>query len=60
MELKKYIAEAFSKEYGYRVKILSDCGSEHMDIIEKCLAKYNAGVQVFLKEHPIEENPKNF
>ena len=21
MELKKYIAEAFSKEYGYRVKI---------------------------------------
>ena len=37
MELKKYIAEAFSKEYGYRVKIASDCGSEHMDIIEKCL-----------------------
>ena len=40
-ELKQYIAEAFSKEYGYRVKIASDCGSDHMDIIEKCLAKYN-------------------
>ena len=41
MELKQHIAESFSKEYAYRVKIAADCGSEHMDIIEKCLAKYN-------------------
>ena len=40
MELKQYISEAFSKEYGFRVKIASDCGSEQMDMLEKCLAKY--------------------
>jgi len=60
MELKKYIAEAFSKEYGYRVKIASDCGSEHMDIIEKCLAKYNLVSTSPFKRTPIEENPQEF
>ena len=59
-ELKQYIAEAFSKEYGYRVKIASDCGSDHMDIIEKCLAKYNLVSATPFKRTPIEENPMEF
>ena len=59
-ELKQYIAEAFSKEYGYRVKIASDCGSDHMDIIEKCLAKYNLVSATPFKRTPIEENPLEF
>ena len=59
-ELKQYIAEAFSKEYGFRVKIASDCGSDHMDIIEKCLAKYNLVSATPFKRTPIEENPMEF
>lgn len=60
MELKQYITEAFSKEYGFRVKIASDCGSEQMDIIEKCLAKYNLVSAAPFKRTPIEENPQEF
>ena len=36
MELKQYIAEAFSKEYGYRLNLHTDCGADLMDILEKC------------------------
>jgi hypothetical protein len=60
MELKQYIAESFSKEYAYRVKIAADCGSEHMDIIEKCLAKYNFVSASAFKRQPIQENPVEF
>lgn len=60
MELKKYISEAFSKEYGYRVKFAADCGSEQMDMLEKCLAKYNLVSATPFKRTPIEENPKEF
>ena len=60
MELKQYISEAFSKEYGFRVKIAADCGSNHMDIIEKCLAKYNLVSAAPFKRTPIEENPQEF
>ena len=38
MKLKDYLQESFKKEYGYRVKLAMDCGSDQMDIIEKCLA----------------------
>ena len=60
MELKQYITEAFSKEYGFRIKIASDCGSDHMDIIEKCLAKYNLVSVAPFKRTPIQENPVEF
>ena len=60
MELKQYIAEAFSKEYGFRVKIAADCGSDHMDIIEKCMAKYNLVSVAPFKRTPIQENPVEF
>jgi len=60
MELKQYIAEAFSKEYSYRIKLAADCGSEHMDIIEKCLSKYNLVSAAPFKRTPIEENPVEF
>jgi len=60
MELKQYISEAFSKEYGFRVKIAADCGSDHMDIIEKCLSKYNLVSAAPFKRTPIEENPQEF
>ena len=60
MELKQYIAESFSKEYAYRVKIAADCGSEHMDIIEKCLAKYNFVSASAFKRQPVQENPVEF
>ena len=60
MELKQYIAEAFSKEYGYRIKIAADCGNDHMDILEKCLAKYNFVSATPFKRTPIQENPMEF
>ena len=60
MELKNYITESFNKEYGYRLKFAADCGSEHMDIIEKCLAKYNLVSTSPFKRTPIEENPQEF
>jgi len=60
MELKQYIAEAFSKEYGYRIKVAADCGDDHMDILEKCLAKYNFVSATPFKRTPIQENPLEF
>ena len=60
MELKNFIAESFKKEYGYRLKFAADCGSEHMDILEKCLAKYNLVSITPFKRTPIEENPQEF
>ena len=60
MELKTYIEEAFKKEYGFRVKIAADCGSDHMDILEKCLAKYNVTSIAPFNRTPIQENPQEF
>lgn len=60
MELKNYITESFNKEYGYRLKFAADCGSDHMDILEKCLAKYNLVSITPFKRTPIEENPQEF
>ena len=60
MELKNYITESFNKEYGYRLKFAADCGSEHMDMLEKCLAKYNLISITPFKRTPIEENPQEF
>ena len=60
MELKNYITESFNKEYGYRLKFASDCGSEHMDMLEKCLAKYNLISITPFKRTPIDENPQEF
>ena len=60
MKLKDYITESFNKEYGYRVKFAADCGSEQMDMIEKCLDKYNLVSATPFKRTPIEENPKEF
>tara|TARA_B100001057_G_scaffold476782_1_gene545204 strand:- start:3316 stop:4014 length:699 start_codon:yes stop_codon:yes gene_type:complete len=60
MKLKDYLQESFNKEYGYRVKFAMDCGSEEMDIIEKCLAKYNVVSISDFKRKPIEENPMEF
>ena len=60
MELKNYITESFNKEYGYRIKLAADCGPEHMDMLEKCLAKYNLVSATPFKRTPIEENPMEF
>ncbi len=60
MELKNYIAESFNKEYGYRLKFAADCSAEHMDMLEKCLAKYNLVSATPFKRTPIEENPVEF
>ena len=60
MELKNYIAESFKKEYGYRVKFAHDCGPNEMDVIEKCLAKYNLVSATPFKRQPIQENPQEF
>jgi len=60
MELKQYIAESFKKEYGYRLKFAADCGSDQMDILEKCLAKYNLVSATPFKRQPIQENPQEF
>jgi len=60
MELKNYIAESLDKEHGYRIKFAADCGSEHMDMLEKCLAKYNLVSATPFKRTPIEENPMEF
>ena len=60
MELKNYIAESFKKEYAYRVKLAHDCGAEQMDMIEKCLAKYNFVSASPFKRAPIQENPVEF
>ena len=60
MELKDYLKESFNKEYGYRVKFAADCGSDQMDMLEKCLDKYNLVSATPFKRTPIEENPKEF
>lgn len=60
MKLKDYIAESFKKEYSYRIKIAADCGSQHLDIIEKCLAKYNIESVAEFKRKPIQANPIEF
>ena len=60
MKLKEYITESFNKEYGYRVKFAADCGSEQMDMLERCLDKYNLVSATPFKRTPIEENPKEF
>jgi len=60
MELKNYIAESFNKEYGYRLKFAADCGSDQMDMLEKCLAKYNLVSITPFKRTPIQENPQEF
>jgi hypothetical protein len=58
--LKEFILESFKKEYSFRVKIAADCNSEHLDIIEKCLAKYNVVSVASFKRTPIQENPMEF
>ena len=55
MELKDYLNESFTKEYGFRLKFAADCGADHMDILEKCLAKYNMVSISPFKRSPIEE-----
>jgi len=60
MKLNEYITESFNKEYGYRLKFAADCGSEQMDMLEKCLDKYNLISATPFKRTPIEENPKEF
>ena len=60
MELKNYISESLNKEHGYRIKFAADCGSDHMDMLEKCLAKYNLVSATPFKRTPIEENPMEF
>ena len=60
MELKNYIAESFTKEYAYRVKFAHDCGADQMDMLEKCLAKYNFVSASPFKRAPIQENPVEF
>ena len=60
MELKNYIAESLNKEYGYRLKFAADCSADHMDMLEKCLAKYNLVSATPFKRTPIEENPIEF
>lgn len=60
MELKNYIAESFNKEYAYRVKLAHDCGADQMDMLEKCLAKYNFVSASPFKRAPIQENPVEF
>lgn len=60
MKLKDYITESFKKEYGYRVKIAGDCGSEQMSTLEGCLQKYNLVSAAPWKRTPIQENPMEF
>ena len=59
-QLKDYLTESFSKEYGYRVKIAADCGAEQMSKLESCLQKYNLVSAAPWKRTPIEENPMEF
>lgn len=60
MQLKDYLQESFDKQYAYRVKIAADCGSDHMDILEKALQKYKFVKATAWKRTPIEENPVEF
>jgi hypothetical protein len=60
MQFKDFLSESFKKEYGYRVKIAADCGSEQMDALEACLQKYNLVSATPWKRTPIQENPVEF
>lgn len=60
MELKQRILESFNKQYHYRVKIAHDCGTEHMDMLENCLQKYNLESATAWHRLPIQENPVDF
>jgi hypothetical protein len=60
MQFKDFLTESFKKEYGFRVKIAADCGTQHMDMIESCLQKYNLVSVASFKRTPIEENPMEF
>lgn len=60
MELKNYIVESFTKEYAYRVKLAHNCEADQMDMLEKCLAKYNFVSASPFKRSPIQENPLEF
>lgn len=55
-----YLAESFSKEYHYCVKIAHDCGDDHLDIMESCLQKYNLVTVAAWRRTPIQENPADF
>lgn len=57
---KELLNESFEKEYGYRIKFAHDCGTEHMDMLEKCLQKYNVVSVAPFKRTPIQENPVEF
>ena len=59
-ELKDIINESFNKEYGYRIKIASDCGADHMSKLENALQKYNLVSATPWKRLPIQENPIEF
>lgn len=60
MELKHLISESLNRQYHYRVKFAHDCGSEHMDKLERCLQKYHMESATAWRRTPIEENPVDF
>jgi hypothetical protein len=60
MKLKDYITESFKKEYSYRIKLAADCNDEHLNMLEKCLAKYDVVSVSPFKRKPIQENPVEF
>lgn len=60
MKLKDYITESFKKEYGYRIKLAADCSDDHLNMLEKCLAKYDVVSVSPFKRKPIQENPMEF
>lgn len=60
MQFKDFLTESFSKEYAYRIKFASDCGDAEMDLLEKCLQKYNFVSAAPWKRTPIQENPTEF
>ena len=57
---KELLNESLNKEYGYRIKFAADCGAEHLDMLEKCLQKYNVVSVAPFKRTPIQENPVEF
>ena len=59
-DLKDIINESFKKEYGYKVKIASDCTPEDLSKLESVLQKYNIVSATPWKRTPITENPMEF
>lgn len=57
---KELLNESFQKTYGYRIKFAHDCGTEHMDMLEACLAKYGVTSVAPFNRTPIQENPVEF